>query len=130
MLYDRARIDVVAGRGGDGSTSFRHEAHVPRGGPEGGDGGHGGDVVVECDASLRDLQAFRRRTRFRAVSGGGGGASLRHGASGPALVLAVPPGTQVRTDGREVWDLLTHGQRVTVARGGSGGPGNKRFATA
>jgi GTP-binding protein len=103
---------------------------VPRGGPDGGDGGHGGDVVVECDGSLRDLQAFRRKTRFRAVSGGGGGASLRHGASGAALVLSVPPGTQVGTDTGESWDLLTPGQRVTVARGGSGGRGNKRFATS
>jgi GTP-binding protein len=130
MLYDKARIDVAAGRGGDGSTSFRHEAHVPRGGPDGGDGGHGGDVAVECDGSLRDLQAFRRRTRFRAVSGGGGGASLRHGASGAELVLSVPPGTQVSADTGEAWDLLTPGQRVTVARGGSGGRGNKRFATS
>jgi GTP-binding protein len=130
MLYDKARIDVSAGRGGDGSTSFRHEAHVPRGGPDGGDGGHGGDVVVACDGSLRDLQAFRRTTRFRAVSGGGGGASLRHGASGSELVLSVPPGTQVLTDAGESWDLLTAGQRVTVARGGSGGRGNKRFATS
>src|ERR1700728_3456498 len=120
MLYDRARIDVVAGRGGDGSTSFRHEAHVPRGGPDGGDGGHGGDVVVECDASLRDLQAFRRRTRFRAVSGGGGGASPPHRGSGPELVLVVPPGTQVISDAGAAHDLVTPGQRVTVARGGSG----------
>jgi len=130
MLYDKARIEVAAGRGGDGSTSFRHEAHVPRGGPDGGDGGHGGDVVVACDGSLRDLQPFRRRTRFRAVSGGGGGASLRHGASGPELVLAVPPGTQVSRGDGESWDLLTPGQRVTVTRGGSGGRGNKRFATS
>src|SRR5579863_1859768 len=129
MLYDRARIEVAAGAGGDGSMSFRREAHVPRGGPDGGDGGHGGDVLLECDAALRDLQAFRRRTRFRAVSGGGGGASLRHGAAGAPLVLTVPPGTQVLTDSGGVFDLVRHGQRVTVARGGSGGRGNKRFAT-
>ena len=129
MLYDRARIEVAAGAGGDGSMSFRREAHVPRGGPDGGDGGHGGDVLLECDAALRDLQAFRRRTRFRAVSGGGGGASLRHGAAGAPLVLTVPPGTQVLTDSGGVFDLVRPGQRVTVARGGSGGRGNKRFAT-
>ena len=93
MLYDRARIQVQAGRGGDGSASFRREAHVPRGGPDGGDGGHGGDVVVECDDSLRDLQAFRRRTAYRADAGGDGGASLRHGANGETLVVRVPPGT-------------------------------------
>ena len=130
MLYDKARIDVAAGRGGDGSMSFRHEAHVPRGGPDGGDGGRGGDVVLECDGSLRDLQGYRRKTRFRAVSGGAGGASLRHGASGDELVLAVPPGTQVLTGSGERYDLVSAGQRVTVARGGSGGRGNKRFATA
>jgi GTP-binding protein len=130
MLYDRARIEVAAGRGGDGSMSFRHEAHVPRGGPDGGDGGHGGNVVVACVGSLRDLQGFRRRTRFRAESGGNGGCSLRHGATGADLVLSVPPGTQVSADSGEVWDLLAPSQRVTVARGGSGGRGNKRFATS
>jgi len=129
MLYDKARIHVKAGSGGSGSMSFRREAHVPRGGPDGGDGGNGGDVVLACDAALRDLQAFRRSTRFRAVSGGGGGGSLRHGASGPPLVLAVPPGTQVRSDVGDMHDLVRPGQRVIVARGGSGGRGNKRFAT-
>jgi GTPase len=129
MLYDRARIHVEAGAGGGGSMSFRHEAHVPRGGPDGGDGGHGGDVVVECDPALRDLQSFRRRTRFRAASGGNGGGFLRHGASGTPLVLAVPPGTQVRTEQGDLHDMMVPGQRVTVARGGVGGRGNKQFAT-
>jgi GTP-binding protein len=129
MLYDRARIHVEAGAGGGGSMSFRHEAHVPRGGPDGGDGGHGGDVVVECDPALRDLQSFRRRTRFRAASGGNGGGSLRHGASGAPLVLAVPPGTQVRTERGDLHDMMSPGQLVTVARGGAGGRGNKQFAT-
>jgi GTPase len=129
MLYDRARIHVEAGGGGGGSMSFRHEAHVPRGGPDGGDGGHGGDVVVECDPALRDLQSFRRRTRFRATSGGNGGGSLRHGASGAPLVLAVPPGTQVRTEHGDLHDMMSPGKRVTVARGGAGGRGNKQFAT-
>jgi GTP-binding protein len=129
MLYDKARIHVKAGSGGSGSMSFRREAHVPRGGPDGGDGGNGGDVILACDGALRDLQAFRRSTRFRAHSGGGGGGSLRHGASGPPLVLAVPPGTQVRSDQGDMHDLVRPGQRVIVARGGSGGRGNKRFAT-
>jgi GTP-binding protein len=97
--------------------SFRREAHVPRGGPDGGDGGHGGDVLLECDPALRDLQGFRRRTRFRAGGGGGGGASLRHGAAGEPLVLM------------DSFDLVRAGQRITIARGGSGGRGNKRFAT-
>jgi GTP-binding protein len=129
MLYDRAQIEVQAGAGGGGSASFRREAHVPRGGPDGGDGGHGGDVVLECDPSLRDLQSFRRRRVYRAAPGGEGGASLRHGASGAPLILAVPPGTQVRTDGGDLHDLVRAGQRAVVARGGSGGRGNKHFAT-
>ncbi len=95
MLHDRARIHVRAGAGGDGCASFRREAHVPRGGPDGGDGGRGGDVVLLCDASLRDLQALTRRTHHRAPRGGAGEGALRHGADGEALVVRVPPGTQV-----------------------------------
>jgi len=130
VLYDKARIFVAAGGGGDGSMSFRHEAHVPRGGPDGGDGGHGGAVVVECDPALRDLQAFRRRRHFRAGRGGHGGGSLSHGANGEELVVRVPPGTQVSTEDGQTHDLTRPGQRVRVARGGAGGRGNKHFATA
>jgi len=129
MLYDRARIHVLAGRGGDGSASFRREAHVPRGGPDGGDGGHGGDVVVECDDSLRDLQAFRRRSRFRAGAGGGGSGSQRHGANGETLIVRVPPGTTVRDEDGNLHDLVRAGQRAVIARGGAGGRGNKHYAT-
>ena len=130
MLADRASIEVRAGRGGDGSLSFRREAHVPKGGPDGGDGGRGGDVVLRCDDSLRDLQSFRRRGHYRAERGGHGGGALRHGADGDQLIVRVPPGTQVeRWDGRR-YDLVRPGQEVTVARGGSGGRGNKRFTTA
>ncbi|HEY4747829.1 MAG TPA: GTPase ObgE, partial [Steroidobacteraceae bacterium] len=84
-MIDRVRIHVRAGAGGDGSMSFRREAHVPKGGPDGGDGGRGGDVVFECDASLRDLQAFRRGAQFRADRGGHGQGAQRHGAAGDAL---------------------------------------------
>ena len=130
MLADRARIEVRAGRGGDGSLSFRREAHVPKGGPDGGDGGRGGDVVLRCDDSLRDLQSFRRRGHYRAPRGGHGQGALRHGADGEPLVVLVPPGTQVeRWDGRR-YDLVRPGQEVTIAHGGPGGRGNKRFATA
>jgi GTP-binding protein len=139
MLHDRARIHVQAGAGGDGSMSFRKEAHVPRGGPDGGDGGRGGEVLVLCDDSLRDLQSFRRRSHYRAGRGGNGGGSGRHGADGETLVVRVPPGTQINGvegndgDAGELlgrsWELLADGQRATVARGGSGGKGNKRFAT-
>jgi GTPase len=136
MLHDRARIHVQAGAGGDGCMSFRREAHVPRGGPDGGDGGHGGTVVLVCEDSLRDLQSFRRKTHHRAGRGGHGGASLRHGADGETLEIRVPPGTQIlvcEEQGGDLagrrWELLAGGQRATVARGGRGGKGNKRFAT-
>jgi GTPase len=130
MLTDRAHIEVSAGRGGDGCLSFRREAHVPKGGPDGGDGGRGGDVVVLCDDSLRDLQAFRRRAHFRAGRGGHGQGALRHGADGEALVVRVPPGTQLeRWDGTR-YDLVRPGQQATLARGGSGGRGNKRFTSS
>jgi GTPase len=130
-MHDRARIHVQAGGGGDGALSFRREAHVPKGGPDGGDGGRGGDVVLVCSDSLRDLEAFRRVGGhvFRSRRGGHGEGSLRHGADGPTLELAVPPGTEVlvEADGTR-YDLVRGGQRAVVARGGSGGRGNKRFA--
>jgi GTP-binding protein len=128
MLHDRAKIHVRAGAGGDGSMSFRREAHVPRGGPDGGDGGRGGDVVLVCDDSLRDLQAFRRRVHHRARRGGHGQGALRHGADGEPLVIRVPPGTEaIGLDGTR-HELLEPDRRVVVARGGVGGRGNKRFA--
>jgi GTPase len=127
MLTDRARIEVRAGAGGNGALSFRREAHVPKGGPDGGDGGRGADVVLRCDDSLRDLQAFRRRAHFFAERGGHGQGNQRHGADGDRLVVSVPPGTQVeRWDGTR-YDLVRPGQEVTIARGGAGGRGNTRF---
>lgn len=133
MLHDRARIHVQAGAGGDGCASFRREAHVPRGGPDGGDGGRGGDVVLLCDDSLRDLQSFTRRAHHRAARGGRGEGSLRHGANGEALVIRVPPGTEAVGEEGDLrgrrWELLHHGQCAPLARGGAGGRGNKRFAT-
>jgi GTP-binding protein len=102
---------------------------VPKGGPDGGDGGRGGDVVLVCDDSLRDLESFRRRSHFKAGRGGHGEGALRHGADGSSLELAVPPGTEVvvESDGTR-HDLLRAGQRAVVTRGGPGGRGNKRFA--
>jgi GTP-binding protein len=128
MLHDRARIHVQAGGGGDGCLSFRREAHVPKGGPDGGDGGRGGDVVLLADDSLRDLQAFRRRAHFKAGRGGHGQGNLRHGAEGEELVIGVPPGTVVELEDGTTFDLVTPGQRAVVARGGTPGRGNKRFA--
>lgn len=130
MLYDKARIYVQAGGGGDGCLSFRREAHVPHGGPDGGDGGHGGEVVLVCDDSYRDLQTYKRRSQYKAARAGHGEGDLRHGANGPVLEIPVPPGTHVTSWDGSTHDLLVPGQRVVVARGGAGGRGNKRFATS
>jgi GTP-binding protein len=130
MFHDRARIHVRAGRGGDGGLSFRREKYVPKGGPDGGDGGRGGDVVLVADPSLRDLSALRTRKRLAAERGGNGRGSRKHGADGESVVLAVPVGTQVLDeDGSFVADLAAPDVRVVVARGGAGGRGNARFAT-
>ena len=129
-MYDKAKIWVEGGGGGNGSISFRREAHVPRGGPDGGDGGHGGDVVLVCDPPRRDLGALRGSKHFRAQRGRHGEGSNRHGARGEDLEIPVPPGTQANAvDGSQV-DLVTPGQRAVVARGGRGGHGNRRFTNS
>jgi GTP-binding protein len=120
MLHDRAKIHVEAGTGGNGAVSFRREAHVPRGGPDGGDGGRGGDIVLVCDASRRDLATLRYSPHQRAGRGG----------HGDDAVVLVPPGTEVHgIDGRR-YDLVEPGQRAVVAAGGLGGHGNKRFTSS
>jgi GTPase len=130
MFHDRARIHVQAGRGGDGSLHFRREKHVPKGGPDGGDGGPGGDVILVADPDLRDLSSFRANRRFRAGSGEPGHSALKHGATGETAELPVPVGTQVLDeDGQLIADLATPGARVVAARGGLAGRGNKRFAS-
>jgi GTP-binding protein len=131
MFHDRARIQVLAGRGGDGGLSFRREKHVPKGGPDGGDGGRGGDVALVASPDLRDLSAFRAKTRFRAGRGEPGRGARKHGADGADVVLEVPVGTQAfGPDGELVADLTAPGSRVVLARGGRGGRGNARFASA
>jgi GTPase len=130
VLYDRAKIFVQGGGGGNGVVSFRREAHVPRGGPDGGDGGRGADVVLVCDASLRDLQTFKRKAHYKARRGGHGEGANRHGASPEPLEVRVPPGTAVEdVDGEERFDFTEPGQRAVVARGGMGGRGNRHFTT-
>jgi GTP-binding protein len=130
MFQDRARIKVQAGRGGDGSLHFRREKHVPKGGPDGGDGGPGGDVILVADPDLRDLSSFRTRRYFEAGAGDPGRGALKHGATGETVELRVPVGTQVLDqDGRLIADLAAPGARVVVARGGIAGRGNKRFAS-
>jgi len=130
VLYDRAKIYVEGGRGGDGVVSFRREAHVPRGGPDGGDGGRGGDVVLVCDAGRRDLSSLGRSKHFRADRGRHGQGKRRHGERGSDQEVVVPRGTVVTMLDGSTAELLSNGQRVVVARGGAGGHGNKRFATS
>ena len=136
MFIDKVRIHVKGGNGGAGCMSFRREAHVPKGGPDGGDGGHGGNVVVEADASLSSLIEYRFKHHFKAERGTHGKGSRMHGATGEDLVLKVPMGTVVHEyfeESKEVGELiadLTHdGERVTVAEGGMGGRVNIHFVT-
>jgi GTP-binding protein len=129
-FHDRARVHVEAGRGGDGGLSFRREKYVPKGGPDGGDGGRGGDVVVFADPALRDLSPLRRVKVLRAGRGGHGQGSKKHGADGADAELRVPVGTQILDDeGQLVADLTAPDARLVIARGGGGGRGNAQFAT-
>jgi GTP-binding protein len=132
MFLDRVTIFVKAGDGGDGAATFRHEAHVPRGGPDGGDGGRGGSIGLRVDAGETTLRDFRYKHHFKAPSGGRGERARRHGAAGDDLVLDVPPGTAVFDDesGELLADLVAVGQTATIARGGRGGLGNTHFKSA
>jgi GTP-binding protein len=130
MFHDRARITVRGGRGGDGGLSFRREKYVPKGGPDGGDGGRGGDVTLVADPDLRDLSSFRGKTAFDAERGGNGRGARKHGADGASQDLRVPVGTQVwGEEGELLADLGRPGARAVLARGGAGGRGNAQFAT-
>lgn len=126
-MYDKAKIWVEGGAGGNGCISFRREAHVPRGGPDGGDGGHGGDVVLVCDSSKRDLAALKGSKHFRGGRGKHGEGSNRHGGRGDEREILVPAGTQAESVDGSLVDLVEPGQRAVVAHGGRGGHGNKRF---
>ncbi|MGH2763081.1 MAG: GTPase ObgE, partial [Thermoleophilaceae bacterium] len=113
MFHDRATIEVRGGGGGNGVVSFRREAHVPKGGPDGGDGGRGGDVVLVCDSSLRDLSSFRRGAHFRAKRGGHGQGANKHGATPDPLEVRVPAGTVAEDrQAGDRWDLTRGGQRA------------------
>jgi len=130
VFHDRAKIFVEGGAGGNGVVSFRREAHVPRGGPDGGDGGRGGDVILRCDPSRRDLASMRVAHHYRAPKGGHGQGKNRHGARGEDLVVAVPPGTIIEGLEGARFDLVRSEQQAIVAAGGLGGHGNKRFTSA
>jgi GTPase len=132
MFLDQVKIWVRAGDGGNGAATFRQEAHVPRGGPDGGDGGRGGSVQVRVDAGQTTLRDFRHRHHFKATPGGRGSRARRHGKAGGDLVLDVPPGTAVFDDatGELLADLVATGQTAMIARGGRGGLGNTHFKTS
>ncbi len=131
QFVDEAEISVLAGKGGDGHVGFRHEAHVPKGGPHGGDGGDGGDVLVVAQPHLRTLLDYTYRRVVRAGKGGSGGPSTKTGAHGETIVVPVPPGTTVfdADTGKVLADLVVPGQKLLAARGGQGGRGNAAFAT-
>jgi GTP-binding protein len=132
MFLDRVKIWVRAGDGGDGAATFRQEAHVPRGGPDGGDGGRGGSVYLRVDAGQTTLRDFGFRHHFKATPGGRGTRARRHGKAGTDLYLDVPPGTAIYDDesGELLGDLVAVGQETMVARGGRGGLGNTHFKTS
>jgi GTP-binding protein len=132
MFIDQVEIFVRSGKGGDGMVHFRREKYVPRGGPDGGDGGKGGDVVLEVAPHLNTLSSFRHKTKFHAQNGARGGKSNMTGRSADDLVIPVPPGTIVYEDntGDVLGDLVEPGQRLVVAMGGRGGRGNARFASS
>ena len=130
MFYDRATIEVKAGKGGNGCVSFRREKFVPRGGPDGGDGGDGGDVVITATDQLRDLAFFQRQRHFIAGNGRPGQGSKKNGHRGANKVVEVPLGTQVFIDKQMAADLTVEGQSITVVSGGSGGRGNSRFTSS
>jgi GTP-binding protein len=130
-FVDQAQIEVKAGKGGDGLVSFRHEKFVELGGPYGGDGGHGGSVVIQVDEGLRTLMDFRYNRHFKAKLGGNGGIKGMTGASAPDLIIKVPQGTIISdADTDEVLgDMIDNNQKLVIAKGGRGGRGNMRFAT-
>ncbi len=132
MFLDEVKIHIASGRGGDGVVHFRREKFVPRGGPDGGDGGKGGDVLAQVDRHLNSLSNFRRQQHFSAEDGERGGPSRKTGAEGDDVILQVPAGTMIRDaeDGELLADLTEPGETVSLLKGGRGGRGNARFATA
>ncbi|MGB1252416.1 MAG: GTPase ObgE, partial [Candidatus Promineifilaceae bacterium] len=132
MFYDEAKIYIRSGDGGNGMSSFRREKFVPYGGPDGGDGGKGGDIIFKVNPKLNTLAYFHRRVHFKAQHGTRGGRSNQSGKQGTALVLAVPPGTIIREFETErlLADLTNEEQAVVLLAGGAGGRGNSRFATS
>jgi GTP-binding protein len=132
MFIDEAKIHVISGKGGDGIVNFRREKYVPHGGPDGGDGGHGGDVVMQVKSTMNTLSFFQHKKKFRAENGKPGGGNNKTGRSGENLIIYVPPGTVI-TDyetGNIIGDLTAADEELVVSKGGRGGRGNARFATS
>ena len=133
-MYDIVKIKVEAGKGGDGAISFRHESHVPFGGPDGGDGGNGGNVIIQTDASRTDFKEYHNNQSFKAKSGDSGRGQKKSGKTGEDNVIKVPMGTiiyEIREDDRIILaDLGVSGEKFIVAEGGRGGIGNIHFASS
>ncbi len=131
MFLDYAEIFVKAGKGGDGAVAFRREKFVPKGGPAGGNGGKGGDVILQADENLHTLLDFKYKRKYFAQNGQPGGNSLKDGKSGEDLIIKVPVGTVVKDaeTGDVIYDFTKHGEKFVVAKGGKGGKGNSNFAT-
>lgn len=130
MFVDTAKVIIQAGKGGNGAVSFRREIYVDKGGPDGGDGGKGGDVVFEADGGLNTLIDFRFKPELKAEPGSNGSKANRHGKSGKDLIVKVPAGTLVKKAGKVIADLTEHGQQLIIAKGGDGGFGNAHFKSS
>ena len=130
MFVDKAKVFVSAGNGGNGAVSFRHEIYVDKGGPDGGDGGKGGDVIFKADRNTNTLVDFRFKPELKAELGESGGRRRRHGKNGQNLEVSVPIGTVVKKDGEVIADLVEVGQMFLIARGGEGGFGNAHFKSS
>lgn len=130
MFVDTAKVFIYAGKGGDGAVSFRHEIYVEKGGPDGGDGGRGGDVIFTSESGLNTLVDFRYKPELKAKPGGNGAKRDRHGAAGESFYVKVPVGTIVRRDGKIIADFTEAGQEIIIAKGGDGGFGNAHFKSS
>ena len=130
MFVDTAKVFIQAGKGGDGAVSFRHEIYVDKGGPDGGDGGKGGNVIFRATNNVNTLLDFRYKPELKASNGQNGAKAKRAGRSGEDFIVKVPVGTVVKREGRIIADLTEHEQEVIIARGGDGGFGNAHFKSS
>ena len=130
MFVDVAKVELHAGKGGDGAVSFRHEIYIPKGGPDGGDGGRGGSIIFRADKDTNTLLDFRYNPILRAEDGKNGSGQRSAGRSGKDLIVEVPIGTMVRRDGEVIADLVEDQEEAVIARGGEGGFGNAHFKSS